>query len=113
MEKKLTHAEWLAEGKRRFGGDFKKWRFVCPVCGFVQSAQDYYDAGAPSAAVAFSCVGRWRKDAQDAMTASPAFTTGARPCNYTGGGLFRLNPVIVVMDDGSESQAFEFAKEGP
>jgi len=111
MGKKLTHAEWLAEGKRRFGEDFNKWRFVCPVCGFVQSVQDYKDAGAPQDAVAFSCVGRWRKDAQDAMTASPAFVTKAKPCNYAGGGLFRLNPITVVFDDGTESQAFAFEGE--
>lgn len=27
--------EWQAEGKRRFGEDVKKWRFVCPMCGHV------------------------------------------------------------------------------
>jgi len=104
--RKLTHAEWVAEGKRRFGEDFDKWRFVCPVCGFVASVQDWKDVGHSDAA-AFSCVGRWRKDSKDALT--DAMAKGRGPCNYAGGGLFRLNPVTVVFTDGTEHSAFEFA----
>ena len=85
MGKKLTHAEWLAEGKRRFGEDFNKWRFVCPVCGFVQSVQDYKDAGAPQDAVAFSCVGRWRKEVYPPKSSSPPVPTRAtlKPASRT------------------------------
>ncbi|MBA9071867.1 hypothetical protein FHR71_005660, partial [Methylobacterium sp. RAS18] len=31
------------------------------------------------------------------------------PCNYAGGGLFKLNPVIVTGPDGSEHAMFDFA----
>jgi len=103
----LTHAEWMAEGTRRFGPDYDKWRFVCPVCGFVASVQDWKDVGHPDA-VAFSCIGRWRKDGIDALTDGLHKGMG-RPCNYAGGGLFKLNPVTVVFDDGIEHRAFEFA----
>lgn len=102
--RKVTHEEWLAEAKKRFGDDPLKWRFVCPVCKHVASAQDWKDAGADEGAVAFSCVGRWKKGSRDALRGE-----GDGPCNYAGGGLFRLNPVHVMMPDGTEHQAFEFA----
>lgn len=25
--------DWLNEGRRLFGNDVRKWRFVCPMCG--------------------------------------------------------------------------------
>ena len=41
------------------GADAMKWCFVCPACGNVASTQEYKDAGAPEAAVGFSCIGRY------------------------------------------------------
>ena len=99
----MTHAEWVAEATRRFGADPLKWRFVCPSCGHVAAVQDWKDAGAPSECAAFSCVGRWMK------TTKEAFRKDGGPCNYAGGGLFKLNPVKVTMPDGSENVAFDFA----
>lgn len=95
----MTHKEWVAEGRRRFGSDSMKWQFVCPACGHVQSVQDYKDAGAPEGAVGFSCVGRYLNG-----TPRDAFEAGAGPCNYAGGGLFGLNPLNV---DGGHY--FDFA----
>ncbi len=94
----ITAEEWQEEGVVLFGSDQMQWRFVCPVCGFAQSVQDYKDAGAPEAAVAFSCVGRWRDGSRDAFNGK-----GSGPCNYTGGGLLRLNPMDV---DGRKVFAF-------
>ena len=51
---RMTRAEWEAEGKRRFGDDMMTWRFVCPSCGHVQSANDYKAAGAPSTVYEYS-----------------------------------------------------------
>lgn len=96
----LTKAEWEAEGEHRFGPDRMKWRFVCPVCKHVQTPEDYKAAGAPETAIAFSCVGRWVEGAHKAFE-----RTQNGPCNYAGGGLFRLNPVQI---DG-EYGYFEFA----
>ena len=105
----MTHDEWLAEAQRRFGDDPMAWQFVCPSCGHVASVKDWKDAGAPEGAVAFSCLGRYtgdRKSAED-----KAFKQGGGPCNYTGGGLFRLNPVAVDLGDGGEPrQTFAFAE---
>lgn len=92
----MTKAEWEAEGRRRFGDDMRQWRFVCPSCGHVASVQDWFDAGATEGQVAFSCVGRYLGNAKE-MCQRPG------PCNYAGGGLFRLNPQDV---DGEGFFAF-------
>ena len=91
VKKKVTRDEWLAEGKRRFGPSIMKWKFVCPCCGHVQSVQDYMDAGAPEGAVSFSCVGRYIESSRRAFQVG----AGPGPCDYAGGGLFRLNPVEI------------------
>ncbi len=100
---RMTIAEWKAEAVRRFGEDPMRWAFVCPSCGHVATVQDWMDAGATESAVAFSCVGRWIA-ADDAKT----FKREGGPCNYAGGGLFKLNPVIVTYD-GGEHEVFDFA----
>lgn len=103
--RRITHAEWITEGRERFKTEnVLKWKFVCPVCGVITTGQEWKDAGAPSGALAFSCVGRWLDNQRKAFGGE-----GLGPCDYAGGGLFTLNPVQVVMPDGSEHQAFEFA----
>jgi hypothetical protein len=99
--KKMTHEEWEAEGKRRFGEDQMQWKFVCPICGHIQSVQDYKDAGAPSNVVAFSCIRRWILGSRRAFGGN-----GAGPCDYAGGVLFRCNPIEI---DGQTY--FDFAPE--
>lgn len=113
----MTHGEWCAEAVRHFGPDPMQWRFVCPVCKHVASVQDYEDAGAPDNAAAFSCIGRWAGAKRDALGLNPEAIAygrlppadGPGPCNYAGGGLFRLNPVEVVFPDGEKAWAFDFA----
>jgi len=102
----MTHDEWKAEGERLFGADVLKWRFVCPVCHYEASAADYKAAGAPTSAIGFSCVGRWLP--KDRVRQSFG-GKGLGPCDYAGGGLFRLNPVKVTMPDGEVMSAFAFA----
>jgi hypothetical protein len=36
---KLTQQEWEAEGRKLFGSDKRKWKFICPNCGHVQSSE--------------------------------------------------------------------------
>lgn len=100
----ITVEQWQARAVELFGSDCMRWRFVCPSCGHVQSVQDYRDAGAPSEAVAFSCVGRWRQKSAEAFGVGD----NANGCNYAGGGFIRLNPVPV-----GESSAFAFDGEDP
>lgn len=96
----MTVEEWNAEGCRLFGGNKMDWSFVCPCCGHVASTRDYEAAGAPSTAVAFSCVGRWTEKPRG------AFEKGPGPCDYAGGGLIGLNPVEV----GDNGRVFAFAE---
>ena len=105
--RRYTLAEWHAEARRRFGEKPEGWKFVCPSCGSVVSVDDYKKAGAPESTVAFSCVGRYMPKHTD------AFQKGQGPCNYAGGGLFRLNPVAVVTPDGEEHFMFDFAEAEP
>lgn len=99
----MTHAEWEAEGERRFGPDKMTWRFVCPACGHVAATSDWRDAGAKTNNVAFSCVGRWLPKQRQAFG-----ERGPGPCNYAGGGLFAINPLEV---DGQHF--FDFAPVRP
>lgn len=101
---KMTHEEWLAEAERRFGKDAKQWKFVCPSCGHVASVADWTAAGATEGEIAFSCIGRRLK------SSAKIFEKGKGPCNYAGGGLFRLNPVTVTFEhEGKLSERATFA----
>ncbi|MFH1813426.1 MAG: VVA0879 family protein [Pseudomonadota bacterium] len=101
--KTYTHAEWLAEAERRFGSDPMAWRFKCPSCGHVATAKDWKEAGAPVGAVAFSCIGRYT-----GADGSNTFKHAGGPCNYTSGGLFVINKVSIITNDGKETPAFDF-----
>lgn len=100
----VSEDDWHAEARRLFGDDKMKWKFVCPSCGHVASVQDWKDAGAGEGEVAFSCVGRHLDNPHH------AFQQGKQPCNYAGGGLIRLNPVV-VQDGDERHNVFAFAKD--
>ncbi|MDD5531278.1 MAG: hypothetical protein PHC52_00645 [Syntrophales bacterium] len=102
----MTYDEWRDQGNKLFGPDRKKWPFECPSCGYVATAEDYLALGAPLGAIGFSCIGRFWKD-QSKVQGFPAKKNG-RPCNYAGGGLFRINPVEV---DGEFFFAFAHPPE--
>ncbi len=104
MKTRYTAEEWRAEGERLFGPDQMDWKFVCPSCKHVASVRDWEKVGAPENTVAFSCIGRWMK-ADD----KNIFQGKGGPCHYTGGGLFRLNPVLVT-ESGNECDVFAFAE---
>ena len=97
--------EWLKVGEELFGKDKLKWQFVCPSCGYIASAQDWKDVGADEGEIGFSCVGRHKEKAQEMGSKKGG------PCNYAGGGLFRLNPVKIKC--GKEvHEYFQFAPNG-
>lgn len=98
-----TREAWRARGLALFGPDEMSWRFVCPACKHVATVRDWMDAGAPEGAVIFSCVGRWVS-----RPVREAFGNGPGPCNYAGGGLIGLNPVL-VRDGVREYRVFQFA----
>lgn len=108
----LTHVAWQEAGRKRYGANTSTWRFACPSCGFVATPADWREAGAPEGAIAFSCVGRWLGPSTDAFQIGAESPKG--PCNYAGGGLFRINPIGVMDPDLGASQIhqiFDFADE--
>lgn len=105
-EQPVTYADWVAEGERLFGPDRMEWKFICPCCKHVARVADWKDAGASEGAVAFSCVGRWLPEAREAFVAG---SPRQGPCNYAGGGLIGLNPVLVQDQDGKPHRLFAFA----
>lgn len=107
MRKSITidSDRWSLEGEKRYGPDRKKWKFRCPVCGNIASAEDYFSIGAPADAVGFSCIGRWSRSCDRAYKFDATKDSG--PCDYSGGGLFRLNPITVVHN-GEKTQFFDF-----
>lgn len=99
-----TVDEWRDEAKRLFGPDPLKWQFVCPICGHVTTVVEWKNAGAPEGAMAYSCIGLWTKARREAFGGE-----GSGPCNFAGGGLFPLNPVKVIDEQGVIRHVFEFA----
>jgi hypothetical protein len=103
---KMTREEWEAEGKKRFGENFKNWKFKCPVCKYVASAEDYLAANAPESHIGISCIGRSIPDEVYKAFGSNKKGVKKGPCDYAGYGLFQLNPIEII---GENIRAFEFA----
>ncbi|HMS55118.1 MAG TPA: VVA0879 family protein [Fimbriimonadaceae bacterium] len=107
---RMTVDEWLAEGKRRFGGDPGEWAFVCPICKGVQTVNDFRpfkDKGATPDTARFSCLGRFLPNTASAFFGHP---DNQSRCDYTLGGLIPLPGVIVTDYDGKELLCFAFAE---
>jgi hypothetical protein len=107
-----TVEEWLAEGRKRFGPDYLKWRFVCPVCGHEQSLEDFKAVGADPQRAYVECIGRAAPELKqrDGLDAEPG-TPG--PCNWAAFGLFgTLNRGTQVQREGQEKPGwvFDFAE---
>jgi hypothetical protein len=99
----LTLEEWEAKGQKLFGKDKMQWKFICPVCGNVQSVMDfkkYKDKGATPSDAYFNCIGRFNGSRNTIMDKKS-------PCDYTTGGLFNLSP-ICIEKDGEKVWAFDF-----
>ena len=103
----MTYQEWKTEAISKFGEDPKDWKFVCPVCKYAQSIGDFEEQTKLTReeierVIGFSCIGRW-------LDPSPPESKKSKggPCNYAGGGLFRLNPVKIELE-GETHQLFAF-----
>ena len=96
----MNKKTWLSQGKTLFGENVMNWKFKCPCCGYIATTEDQKKAGAPSSAVGFSCVGRWMPVHKEAFDDKDKRNI---PCNYSGGGLLNINPVIV-----DNCKVFEF-----
>ena len=98
---------WREEGRRRFGTNYLKWRFRCPMCGHVASVQDFKDAGAKTPNAAYQeCIGRYTGKG----TPREGDSSG---CNWCAYGLFGIprEHDTVVSDDGDVIDVYPFAEE--
>lgn len=104
-EIKLTYEEWVQEGTKRYGPDKKIWKFKCPNCGYIQTYNDFLKEGSSKeeaqGMIGFSCIGRIMKNCKGELG------NKKQPCNYAGGGLFKLNPIIIT-ENGKEQGYFDF-----
>ncbi|WP_321820882.1 MULTISPECIES: VVA0879 family protein [unclassified Burkholderia] len=101
----MEFREWKQDAVRRFGEHPSGWKFKCPCCGHVQSMQDFKDLEVDVNLAYFNCIGR-----HDGKHMNVDMGTKPGPCNYTGGGLFKLNPVAIKHPDTGETvHVFAFA----
>lgn len=105
-ERAITYQEWEIEGEVLYGKDRDDWRFECPSCGVVTAIRRWRELGAPAGAFGFSCEGRWAGE----HTVVGKLLGDIRPCNYAGGGLLCINPITILMSDGSSRVMFPFAE---
>lgn len=105
QENPLRLSEWYDQAEKRYGKNASAWRFRCPVCKTPQSVNEFPVLREHTDMIAFSCVGRLLPKKRDALSKQK----GRGPCNYAGGGLFRLNPIHIRFDDGTIHTAFDFA----
>ena len=106
-ETSLTRLAWIEAATERYGASALAWRFRCPLCKTATTVSEWRASGAPEGAVGFSCIGRYRTGKPQSAFGTPEIKPDG--CDYTGGGFFKLNPVMVVAEDGSEHWMFDFA----
>ncbi|MFI5857352.1 VVA0879 family protein [Streptomyces parvulus] len=100
LRARLTHEEWLAAGRARFGtDDISQWSALCPRCGHVTSVARFAEvSGTTELTQAFTeCLGRHLPG-----TGSHTF-----PCDWAAWGHIPLYGYIVVVD-GREFRVFAF-----
>lgn len=113
----ITQDVFLAEAKRRFGDNVRDWKFVCPMCGTVQSVQQLLDAVIASGDkkddvhgyIGFSCIGRFTGQGDAGITAKNNGQKWDKGCNWTLGGLFQVHNLEVILPDGARRKTFELA----
>jgi hypothetical protein len=104
----LSFLEFMRAGTARYGPDIAGWKFRCPVCGHVQSINDFRpfkDQGATADDVRFNCLGRFLPTCRKAFGGN-----GPGPCDYTTGGLFNVTPLTIKTDTGPV-HSFDFADQ--
>nr|VFK14569.1 MAG: hypothetical protein BECKLFY1418C_GA0070996_100935 [Candidatus Kentron sp. LFY] len=94
--KEMTPLEWTRMGTDLFGKDQKKWKFICPRCGRIQSPKDFNahkDKGAKPEDAYRRCIGNFETE---------------NPCNFTTDQLMTTAPVT-IKDGRKRVRIFDFA----
>jgi len=114
MKADWTQAEWMAKGERLFGKDQIQWRFKCPICGHIQTAEDfreYKNHGATPSSAYCKCIGRFNGNGRrDFGTEADSEDTVG--CDYASFGLIHLGETVLA-DDGEITHVFPFAELTP
>ena len=106
----LKFDEWKAQGAKLFGENMKEWRFVCPVCGHVQTPRMFHEAGLDPNWVTNQCFGRHLpKEQRGGFSKDHGNPDIKSPCDYAAYGLFKLAPIEVEFPGGERSECFGFA----
>ena len=77
-------------------------KFKCPICGGSQSINDFKKLDLKDEEIDgifyFSCIGRW----------NDGKNLDGKECNYTSGGLFKMNTVFVEHGE-EKTGVFDFS----
>jgi len=110
MSETIPFKDFIARGEKLFGKDRYKWKFKCPVCGNIQSAQDFKALGADPNSTDFNCIGRYMKKEVNKGLGINKNKVPKQPCDYSSGGFLVVNKVFYIGDDGKKFPTFEFAE---
>lgn len=118
----MTVEEFKVEARKRFGEKARTWKYVCPMCGTIQSGQQVWDAlinqnsgkeveiNTVLSSLGFCCIGRYTGQGDEGIAAHGRGEKWDKGCNWTLGGLLRLHTLEIVMPDGKRIPSFELAK---
>jgi rubrerythrin len=105
--RRITEADWYAEGRRLFGESILDWSFCCPVCGHDQKVMDFKEFLPKSASdPAVGYADAWKVCIGVLMPNSRAvYGQGPGPCKYAG----TENPVT-VSSNGQKAHYLNFSR---
>ena len=102
--------DFIKEAESLYGKAAKKWKFICPVCDTIQSAEDLIAAGVDKAKVknyiGFSCIGRWTGAGSHLESKGKG-----KGCDWTLGGFFHAHTLEIEYAEGKKQASFELARE--
>ena len=101
----IAREDWQEEARKRYDV-FEAVKFRCPMCGYAATVADYKAAKAADGMIGFSCIGRLIGAKRNAFGGK-----GEGPCDYAGGGLFKVNPIHLTEDGQPYTEIFDFADD--
>ena len=109
-----TLKDWRAEGMSRFGEDPANWKFLCPVCGRVNTGYEFKLEGADANDMYRSCIGRHNGKGVDATLVKKGDDVPEYGCDWADWSetlpenIGQGNTVITYR--GKEIDVFAFAE---
>nr|VFK63886.1 MAG: hypothetical protein BECKTUN1418D_GA0071000_12307 [Candidatus Kentron sp. TUN] len=106
--REMTPVEWEHKGEQLFGKDRKKWKFVCPKCGKVQSPKEFLahkEKGAKPDDAYLKCVTRF--EGADSNQGRCLYSTDG----VDVGAQTRNPPIILKLNGNRRIRVFDFAGE--